>query len=193
MAQQHSVKQVLATRVARRKDLKAYPKSFVDTVIPRYERKLYSIIGKSVFEDPAMKPAIAIPHPFSFSLIEVPAGNGAGLHAHTTEEVFMPIDGRLAVFWGDKGENEIVLGPLDTITVPIGAMRGFRNVDKKTIQVIAIVGGDDGGRLTWHKELVAEAKEHGGELSNEGFLTKKAKAAKAKPAAKDAKPKARKR
>ena len=66
----------------------------------------------------------------------------------------MPIDGKLAVFWGDKGENEIVLGPLDTITVPIGVMRGFRNVDNKTIQVIAIVGGDDGGRLTWHKELV---------------------------------------
>jgi mannose-6-phosphate isomerase-like protein (cupin superfamily) len=183
MAQQHSVKQVLATRVARRAKLKAYPKSFVDTVIPRYERKLYSIIGKSVFEDPAMKPAIAIPHPFSFSLIEVPAGNGAGLHAHTTEEVFMPIDGKLAVFWGEKGENEIILEPLDTITVPIGAMRGFRNADKKTIQVIAIVGGDDGGRLTWHKELIAEAAEHGGSLSDSGFMAKP-KTAKKKPAAK---------
>jgi mannose-6-phosphate isomerase-like protein (cupin superfamily) len=182
MATQHSVKQVLATRVARRKDLKAYPKSFVDTVIPRYERNLYSIIGKSVFEDPAMKPAITIPHPFSFSLIEVPAGNGAGLHSHTTEEVFMPVDGKLAVFWGDKGENEIVLGPLDTVTVPIGAMRGFRNVDKKTIQVLAIVGGDDGGRLTWHPKLVDEAAEHGGKLDNSGHL----KVAKAKPKVKAA-------
>lgn len=189
MAQQHSVKQVLATRVARRKDLKAYPKSFVDTVIPRYERNLYSIIGKSVFEDPAMKPAITIPHPFSFSLIEVPAGNGAGLHSHTTEEVFMPVDGRLAVFWGDKGENEIILGPLDTVTVPIGAMRGFRNVDKKTIQVLAIVGGDDGGRLTWHPELVDEAAEHGGKLDNSGHL-KVAKPAKPKAATK-AKPRAK--
>jgi hypothetical protein len=112
----------------------------------------------------------------------------------------MPIDGRLAVFWGDKGENEIVLEPLDTVTVPIGAMRGFRNVDKKTIQVIAIVGGDDGGRLTWHPELVDEAAEHGGKLDNSGHLKVaakgSAKSAAAKPrtmSAAKATPKAKKR
>ena len=166
----YSVEEVLETRVARRSDLKAYPESFVDTVIPRYRRDLYSIIGQSVFEDPAMQPAISIRHPFSFSLIEVDAGQGAGLHSHTTEEVFMPIDGKLAVFWGDEGENEVVLGPLDTVTVPIGVMRGFRNADDKRISVIAIVGGDDGGRLTWHEDLIAEAAEHGGRLTNAGFL-----------------------
>ena len=82
----------------------------------------------------------------------------------------MPIDGKLAVFWGDKGENEVVLGPLDTITVPIGVMRGFRNDDDKTIHVIAIVGGDDGGRLEWHEELIKEAKAHGGKLSDSGYI-----------------------
>ena len=82
----------------------------------------------------------------------------------------MPIDGKLAVFWGEHGENEVVLGPLDTISVPIGVMRGFRNVDRKTIQVIAIVGGNDGGRLTWHKELIEEAKEHGGQLDASGYI-----------------------
>jgi len=167
---QYSVDEMLRTRVARRKDLKAFPESFVDTVIPRYERNLYSIIGKSVFEDPEMQPAINIQHPFSFSLIEVDAGKGAGLHAHSTEEVFMPIDGKLGVFWGDDGENEVVLGPMDTVTVPIGVMRGFRNADDKTIHVIAIVGGDDGGRLDWHKDLIEEAREHGVELDPEGFI-----------------------
>jgi quercetin dioxygenase-like cupin family protein len=165
-----TVEEVLKTRVARRKDLVPYPESFIDTVVPRYQRNLYSIIGQSVFEDPAMQPAINIRHPFSFSMIEVDAGKGAGLHAHSTEEVFMPIDGKLAVFWGDKGENEVVLGPLDTITVPIGVMRGFRNDDDKTIHVIAIVGGDDGGRLEWHEELIKEAKAHGGKLSDSGFI-----------------------
>ena len=165
-----SVEEVVATRVARRKDLKAYPESFLDTVIPRYERNLYSIIGKSVFEDPAMKPAITVPHPFSFSMIEVDPGKGAGLHAHSTEEVFMPVDGKLAVFWGDEGEQEVVLEALDTVTVPIGVMRGFRNADDKTIHVIAIVGGDDGGRLDWHDGLVKEAAEHGGRLDDSGFM-----------------------
>jgi uncharacterized RmlC-like cupin family protein len=90
--------------------------------------------------------------------------------------VFMPVDGKLAVFWGDQGEHEVELGPLDTITVPIGVMRGFRNADSKTIQVIAIVGGDDGGRLTWHSELIEEAKEHGGQLDASGYLERKEKA-----------------
>jgi hypothetical protein len=59
--------------------------------------------------------------------------------------------------------------------VPIGVMRGFRNPDTKTIQVIAIVGGDDGGRLTWHPELIQEAKEHGGQLDASGHLVGKEK------------------
>lgn len=171
MDKTNSVEDVLATRVARRADLKPYPESFIDTVIPRYERDLYSIIGKSVFEDPAMQPAIQIQHPFSFSLIKVDPGKGAGLHAHDTEEVFMPINGKLAVFWGDEGENEIVLGPMDLITVPIHVMRGFRNVDDKTIEVIAVVGGDDGGRLKWHDGLIEEAKQHGGQLDDSGFIS----------------------
>ena len=99
-SENYTVERMLETRVARRNELTAFPESFVDTVIPRYRRKLHSIIGKSVFEDPAMQPAITVRHPFSFSLIEVGPGNGAGLHSHTTEEVFMPIDGKLAVFSG---------------------------------------------------------------------------------------------
>ena len=84
-SKEYTVERMLETRVARRKELTAFPESFVDTVIPRYRRKLYSIIGKSVFEDPAMRPAITVQRPFSFSLIEVEPGNGAGLHSHTTE------------------------------------------------------------------------------------------------------------
>ncbi len=164
--------EIVRTRVARYRDLKAFPESFVDTVIPRYRRDLFSIIGKSVFEDQAMQPAIREHHPFSFSMIRVDPGKGAGLHAHSTEEVFMPIDGKLTVFWGEQGEDEVELGPMDTISVPIGVMRGFRNSDDKRIHVIAIVGGDDGGRLEWDAKLIEEAKRHGGALGNEGLMVK---------------------
>ncbi|GAB5469917.1 MAG: hypothetical protein Kilf2KO_29470 [Rhodospirillales bacterium] len=175
MAKTPTAEEMLATRIARRGDLKPYPESFIDTVIPRYERDLYSIIGKSVFEDPEMQPAIKVEHPFSVSIIKVDPGKGAGLHAHNTEEVFIPINGKLAVFWGDEAENEVVLGPMDTVTVPIHVMRGFRNADDKTIEVIAIVGGDGGGRLTWHEELIEEAKAHGGHLDETGFIEPKEK------------------
>ncbi len=61
---------------------------------------------------------------------------------------------------------------MDTISVPIGVMRGFRNSDDKQIHVIAIVGGDDGGRLEWDAKLIEEAKRHGGALGNAGFMVR---------------------
>ena len=169
-SEQYTVERMLETRVARRKELAAFPESFVDTVIPRYRRKLYSIIGKSVFEDPEMRPAITVQHPFSFSLIEVEPGHGAGLHSHTTEEVFMPVDGKLAVFWGDQGENEVELGPLDTITVPIGVMRGFRNAGKEEAYLMAVLGGTDAGRVVWSPKVMEQAKVTGLSLDKKGNL-----------------------
>jgi hypothetical protein len=53
------------TRVARGRDLKAFPKSFVDTVILEFRRNVYSIIGDGVYEDPAMRPAITEKHCFT--------------------------------------------------------------------------------------------------------------------------------
>ncbi len=160
------------TRVARCKNLKAFPESFVDTVIPEFKRNLFSIIGASVFEDPDMRPAITDQHCFSVAMIEVEPGQGAGLHAHDTEEVFIPMDGKFAVYWGDEGENEIELDAMDTVSVPIGVMRGFRNPGDTTVHVIAIVGGHDGGRLTWHQGVIDRAAEHGTVLNNDGYIDK---------------------
>ena len=165
-----SVEEMERTRVARYKDLKAFPESFVDTAIPKFKRNLYSIIGAGVFEDGSMKPAIADEHCFTVSMIEVEPGQGAGLHAHDTEEVFIPMDGKFTVVWGEDGENEIELDAMDTVSVPIGAMRGFRNSGDRIVHVIAVVGGHDGGRLTWHKGVIDQAAEHGTVLDNDGYI-----------------------
>ncbi len=91
-----SKEEIVRTRVARYKDLKAFPESFVDTVIPRYERDLFSIIGKSVFEDPAMQPAIQERHPFSFSMIRVDPA--ASIAAPTRSDVRLLLAERVS--WG---------------------------------------------------------------------------------------------
>ena len=78
--------------------------------------------------------------------------------------------GKCAIVWGDSGENEIELEQWDTCSVPIGVMRGFRNTDDHTVVVIAINGGDDSGRLTWHPELAARAKDLGAELNDDGYF-----------------------
>ena len=167
-----SAQEMLQTRVARFKQVRPFPKMFIDTVIPEYKREIFSIIGQGVNEDPDSAPAITEQHCFSVGMIKMEAGQGAGLHAHSTEEVFIPLDGKLTVFWGDEGENELELEQWDTISVPIGVMRGFRNSDNKTIHVMAIVGGHDGGRLEWDQKLLDKAKEFGGELDETGHLVK---------------------
>ena len=166
----YSTEQLAATRLARFKDLKPFPRAFVDTVIPEYERDIFSVIGDGVLEDPAMAPKIVGEHCFSLGIIRMEPGKGAGLHAHTTEEVFIPVKGKCTVFWGDDGENEIELDTWDTFSVPIGIMRGFRNDGEETAVVFAINGGHDSGRLTWHPKLRERAAAHGVALNDDGYL-----------------------
>jgi quercetin dioxygenase-like cupin family protein len=158
------------TRVARFKALRPFPRAFLDTVVPEFKRDIFSVIGAGVLEDSEMAPRINEEHCFSIGLIRMEPGQGAGLHAHTTEEVFIPLNGKCTIIWGDNAENEIELEQWDTCSVPIGVMRGFRNDDDHTVVVIAINGGHDSGRLTWHPQLKERAKQYGGELSEAGYF-----------------------
>ena len=100
-------------------------------------------------------------------------GKRAALHSHTTVEVFIPLSGEWAITWGDKGENEIVLGPWDTISIPPGVMRGFRNVSKEEAYLLALVGGQDAGRVTWPPEVLEQARHTGLALDQQGTLIRK--------------------
>jgi quercetin dioxygenase-like cupin family protein len=162
--------EMLKTRVARFEEVKPFPRAFLDTVVPEFKRDIFSIIGAGVLEDTEMKPAIADAHPFSLGLIRMEPGQGAGLHAHATEEVFVPLNGKMTIIWGDKGENEIELNEWDFCSVPIGVMRGFRNDDDHTVVAMALNGGDDAGRLTWSPDLAKRAKEFGGKLNDQGYF-----------------------
>lgn len=170
MAKTISPEEMERTRIARYKDIKPFPHAFLDTVVPEYARDILSVIGSGVLEDSEMAPTIKDPHCFSIGLIRMEPGQGAGLHAHSTEEVFIPLNGKCTIIWGDNAENELELEQWDTCSVPIGVMRGFRNSDDKTVVVLAINGGDDSGRLVWHPELVERAAKHGGKLSQDGYL-----------------------
>ncbi len=82
----------------------------------------------------------------------------------------MALSGRWAVYWGDHGENEILLDQWDTISVPPGVMRGFRNAGSEDAYLLAILGGTDAGRVTWATEVLERAKRTGLALDAEGNL-----------------------
>lgn len=166
---QVSMDEMLA-RTARFDRLAPSTQAFVDTRIPGHERDIFNVIGAGVTEDPALKPAITAVEGFNVTYVGADPGKGAALHSHTTVEVFVAMSGRWAVFWGDDGENEIELDTFDTVSVPVGVMRGFRNIGDGHAYLMAVLGGTDAGKVAWAESVLDRARETGLELDAQGNL-----------------------
>jgi len=160
----------MLARVARFKELRPSRRAFVDSLIPGHEREIFNVIGRGVTEDPTLNPAITDARDFNVTLVRAEPGKGAALHAHPTVEVFIPLSGRWAVYWGDAGEEEVVLEQWDTISVPPGVMRGFRNVGEEAAYLLAILGGTDAGRVVWAPQVLEAARRTGLALDAHGNL-----------------------
>jgi mannose-6-phosphate isomerase-like protein (cupin superfamily) len=157
-------------RVARFKQLTPSRRAFVDTLIPGHEREIFNVIGRGVTEDTSLNPAITDARDFNVTFVHAQPGKGAALHAHPTVEVFIPLSGRWAVYWGDQGEQETILEQWDTISVPPGVMRGFRNAGSTDAYLMAILGGTDAGHVAWAPQVLERAKQTGLTLDAHGNL-----------------------
>ena len=160
----------IRARTARFEKLRPSAEAFVDTRIPEHERDIYNVIGPGVTEDPGLEPAITAVEGFNVTYIGAAPGKGAALHSHPTVEVFVVLTGRWVVYWGEDGDGETELNTLDMISVPVGVMRGFRNVGDEHAFLMAILGGNDAGRVDWAKSVLSRAKETGLELGADGDL-----------------------
>jgi quercetin dioxygenase-like cupin family protein len=140
----------MAGRVARFRDLKPLPTQAEDAVPLAakdvvYARKLLSVIG---LEDSSRTP-ISSGAPIkgaagmTMTLAVCPPGQGPELHAHlNTYETFTVLRGRFEFRWNDDGSERVVLDELDTISLPPGVCRAFRNVgDAEGIVQVLITGG----------------------------------------------------
>ncbi len=161
-----------ATRVARWGKITPYGEAFVENRIPGHEKTLYKIINRGVLENRGVQPAIHGEHRFGISMIDVPPGSGAGLHAHVTEEVFCPLNGPMTVIFGPNGEHSIDLNAWDVISIPPGVMRGFKNPSLEKLVIYSVVGGNDTevGRIDWHPEVLKAAEATGLIRDTTGFI-----------------------
>ncbi len=174
MANRQVTKDEMLARTARFKGLRASKQAFVDTRIPEYERDIFNVIGPGVTEDPELAPAITAAEDFNVTYVGADPGKGAALHSHTTVEVFIAMSGRWAVYWGDDGESEIELDPFDVVSVPVGVMRGFRNIGDSHANLMAILGGSSAGKVDWADTVLARAAATGLALDAEGNLVESA-------------------
>lgn len=107
-------------------------------------KTLYTLLAPADAAGSHQYAAARGPAGLSISIAECPPGDGPMLHAHMrTHEIFMCLKGRFEVSWGDEGQHRIVLDPFDTIDVPLGVTRAFRNVSDETgLLHVIILGGD---------------------------------------------------
>jgi len=161
--------------VARFSNLHGSGEAYIDSRLPGHRRHKINLVGMGVVEaadKPELQPNIPLPaHGFNLGMIQAEHGNGAALHAHTTEEVFMPLVGAWAIIWmTDEGEKEIVLEPFDTVSIPIGIYRGFRYVGEGKGTLLTLIGGPDAGRVEWHPSVTSAAAETGLSRNESGDL-----------------------
>jgi quercetin dioxygenase-like cupin family protein len=140
----------MAARVSRFRDLKPLPTQVAEDVPLAakdvvYARKLLSVIG---LEDSSATP-ISSGAPIrgaagmTMTLAVCPPGQGPELHSHgKTHETFTVLRGRFEFRWNDDGRDSVVLDEFDTISIPPGVCRAFRNVgDAEGIVQVLITGG----------------------------------------------------
>ena len=167
-------------RVARFENMKGADLAFMDQRIPGHEREIVNIIGfesmaANIIEnkdDPATQPLIPNPaHGFTFQVVHAENGGGAALHAHETEEVFMPMVGSWSIFWMEgEEEREVILEPFDVVSLPTQIYRGFRYIGEGRGSLLAVVGGPDAGNITWHPAVIEKARETGIAVDDDGVL-----------------------
>lgn len=143
----------MEARVARFKALVPTP-DYIDSGIPGCERTTYRVLG-SVPAAPLQAEG------FHLNLVLCEPGKAAPLHNHLTQEVFVALTGRWAVFWGPEGERSLVLEPWDTISIPPGVSRGFRNVGAEPAYLMGMASGHDPGMINWPAPVRAAAAAAG--------------------------------
>ena len=134
-----------------------------------YSRTILSVIGLGEdAETPVSKGApIQGAGGMTMAFAVCPPGNGPSLHSHRqTYETFTVVKGRFEITWNDDGNERTELGLLDTIAVPPGVCRAFRNIsDEEGILQVVITGGvHDMGDIDFPASIGERLEEFGGDV-----------------------------
>lgn len=110
-----------------------------------YARELLSVIGLGGDADTPVNQGAPIQGAGGITMTHAvcPPGTGPSLHNHKkTYETFTVLRGRFEITWNDDGAQRIELNEFDTISVPPGVCRAFRNIgDDQGILQVVISGG----------------------------------------------------
>jgi mannose-6-phosphate isomerase-like protein (cupin superfamily) len=143
----------MEARVARFHTLRP-TQDYVDAAIPGCERSTYRVLG-------TLPGAPLAADGFHMNIVLCDPGKSAPLHNHLTQEVFVALTGHWQVFWGPQGERSLRLERWDTISIPPGVSRGFRNVGDEPAYLMGMASGTDPGLINWPEQVRAAAAAAG--------------------------------
>lgn len=131
----------MLTRVARFADRVADPGAFPDLKQQQGRRSVSYVISPGALGGPA---PIRQPHGFHLSISTLAPGVRPTVHSHPYTEVFMPLNARFRLHWGEGLEESLDLAPFDVVSVPAGVFRTFENLEAHEGHMVAIFdhGGD---------------------------------------------------
>ena len=137
----YSVERMETECLARFKDLEFRENTYADAALPNHAREVASGLGRYDGEVGSRSLASAGPN-YMVSWCRAGAGQRSFIHYHKWVETYMPIEGRLTIYWGEEeGEREIEIGPLDCLAVPSGVYRSFINRGDKECLFMVVLGG----------------------------------------------------
>ena len=126
-------------RVVRFKAVRPLANAYDETQLPAHQRVLYRYFGNQASDAKDVPPAID-GISMNVALATAEPGKGAPLHDHECEEIFIALKGDWAIYFGDDGEEEVLLREWDAISIPPGIHRGFRNAGTQDGFLMAILG-----------------------------------------------------
>jgi mannose-6-phosphate isomerase-like protein (cupin superfamily) len=163
----------MEARIVRYGELRPCKTAFIDAHTPGSNQKEnFTIIGGGVSESADQHVHITETPGFNIGAAGQPPKCRNSLHSHRTAEVFFALKGRWRFFWGRWGTaGEVILEEGDIINIPTGIFRAFENVGTDYGMIMAILGGDDaGGGVIWAPQVIADAKDYGLVLGQNGKL-----------------------
>jgi len=105
-------------------------------------RTLLPLVGPVAFGPGRF--AIHGPQGLVVALVTTPPGTGPALHVHTqSTEIFVVLEGRFRVLWGEEGEHDVHLEAGDAIAIPPGFNRAFEAVGAGPHWLLPVVVGAD--------------------------------------------------
>lgn len=131
----------MLARVARFAEREGDPGAFPDLKQQEGRRSVSYVVSPGRLGGPA---PITQPHNFHLSISTLSPGIRPTVHSHPYNEVFMPLNARFRVFWGEALEESLELEPFDVVSVPAGVFRTFENLGTHDGCMVAIFdhGGD---------------------------------------------------